>query len=81
MPHEIQERRKRLMPLFKKANEDRSKKVSWALDKLVIDGRFHSATDAPLNIDLEHAGIDTDILHGERVNEGGSTFQAHCADV
>ena len=81
-PQEVQERRKRLLPLFKKAKSDPSiKKVSWAVDKLIIDGRVHTANDAPLNIEPEYAGITLDLDHGQQINESGSTFQAHCADL
>ena len=82
LPQEVQERRKRLMPEFKKFKSDPSiKKVSWSVEKLIVDGRIHTAADATLNLDSSHANVVCDIEHGPQINEGGSTFQAHCADV
>lgn len=81
-PPEVQERRKRLMPLFKESKENpRVKKVSWSVDKLIVDGRVHSHKDAPLNIEPQHAEVMMEINHGEHLNEGGSTFQAHCIEI
>ena len=82
-PPAVQEKRKRLMPLFKKAKDDpQVRKVSWSVDKLIIDGRIHRASDAPVNIEPVHATAAFEhIEHGVHVNEGGSTFQAHCADI
>jgi hypothetical protein len=82
-PPAVQEKRKRLMPLYKRAKDDpQVKKVSWSVDKLIIDGRFYRENDAPVNFEPAHATIVFDeIEHGEHVNESGSTFQAHCADI
>ena len=48
-PPEINERRRRLWPIFKEAKEkkkqDRTYKVNWSLDRLYVNGKQHVAKD------------------------------------
>ena len=80
-PQEIQERRSRLMPIFKEAKSNPNvTKVSWSIDKLIVDGRVHTAKDVSIDIEPRDTGL-VDVEHGPQMNESGSTFQAHCADI
>ena len=80
-PPEIQERRSRLMPIFKEAKGNPAvRNVTWSTDKLIVDGRTHSAKDVPLDIEANNSD-SVDIKHGQQKIESGSTFQADSADL
>ena len=85
-PQEIQERRKRLWPLFKEAKEkaknDRSIKVSWSVDKLNINGKLYTAKDDIQCITpSEHHQHEMRIEHSLKQSEEGSVFQGHAAEL
>ena len=82
LPPEVQERRKRLMPLFKQSKENKTNKVSWSVDKLIVNGHVHSGKD-----DFQHINPVTDIddtidvKHTDHKLEEGSTFIGHAAEI
>jgi len=75
-PPEVSERRKRLLPLQKEAKRDK-KKVHWAVDKLVIDGKYHSAEDDSCSVVPGDLHFDANIVHTGHVKTDGSTFIGH----
>ena len=82
LPAEINERRKRLWPKFKAAKAVATNRVSWALDKLIINGVAHSALDDSQTIDPAAASqSDVTVHHTDHVTEDGSTFMGHSARV
>ena len=85
-PQEVQERRKRLWPLFKEAKErakhDRTHKVSWSVDKLNINGRMYTAKDDIQCISpSEQCEQNVHIEHSKKQSEEGSVFQGHAASL
>ena len=87
-PPEIQERRKRLWPKYKKERDiaklNKSHKVNWSLDKLNVNGKLHSAKDHFQVItpdDLPKKDDDPLIMHTTQTCEGGSTFAGHAATL
>ena len=83
-PQEVQERRKRLWPLFKEAKErakhDRTHKVSWSVDKLNINGRLYTAKDDIQCISpSEQCEQNVHIEHSQKQSEVGSVFQGQWA--
>ena len=79
-PAEINERRKRLWPKFKSAKEVRTNKVSWSLDKLIINGVTHTAYDDNQPIEPKNVS-DIVVHHTQHLTEDGSTFMGHSAKV
>ena len=79
-PPEIAERRKRLLPLHKEA-KNAKKNVRWAVDKLIIDGKVHSAPDDNFTITLSELQFDAEIVHTVHVQVDGSTFIGHAANI
>jgi len=86
LPAEMQERRKRLWPLFKEAKEkaknDSSMKVSWSLDKLKINGKLYQAKDdlQCLNAN-ELPTSQIKIAQSQKRFDTGSSFQGHAAQL
>ena len=84
LPQEIQERRRRLWPLYKEARDkkknDPNYKVAWSLDKLIINGKSHTALDDNQQITVkEQAQANVQITHSHEKSEMGSTFKGHAA--
>jgi regulator of replication initiation timing len=80
LPAEVNERKKRLWPKFKQAKENPANKVTWNLDKLVVNGVTHTAYDDFQLIEPENV-TDIAIQHTQHLNEDGSTFMGHSARV
>ena len=82
LPPEVQERRKRLWPKYKEARENPANNVKWAVDKLIINGRVHTAKDEMPQIDPESDIDDSiEVKQTQHVTEMGSTFIGHAAYV
>ena len=86
LPPEVQQRRNRLWPLFKDAkNEsktDKTMKVMWSADKLIINGKEHTAKDDVQHItSVEHCDIRVHTEHSQVIHEQGSKFQGHAASL
>jgi hypothetical protein len=82
LPAEVSERRKRLWPKYRAAKTNPRNKVSWALDKLVINGVTFTAFDDPQVIDpATDPHTDIDVKHTQHLTEDGSTFMGHSAKV
>jgi hypothetical protein len=80
LPAEVTERRKRLWPKFKSAKENPVNKVSWSLDKLVINGTTFTAFDDMQAIQPSEVS-DIDVSHTDHLVEDGSTSMGHAAQV
>ena len=80
LPAEVNERRKRLWPKYKNAKQDPANKVSWALDKLLINGVTFSAFDDNQPVEPQNLS-DIVVKHSEHLTEDGSTFMGHAARV
>lgn len=88
-PPEVVERRKRLWPRYKEAKahnaiETNTKiNVKWQVDKLILDGRVHTAKDdtTEINPEVHCEDADIDLAHTEHVIAGGSTFIGHAASI
>ena len=50
-PPEVQERRKRLWPLYKESEKDPANNVKWLIDKLIVNGKVHTARDDDQDVD------------------------------
>jgi hypothetical protein len=82
LPAEVAERRKRLWPKYKAAKENPNNRVSWALDKLIINGVAQSALDDCQVIDpVAVSQSDVQVKHTEHVVEDGSSFMGHSARI
>ena len=82
LPAEVTERRKSLWPKFKAAKENSNNRVSWVLDKLIINGVAQSALDDSQPIDpIAVLQSDVQVKHTEHITEEGSTFMGHSARV
>jgi hypothetical protein len=82
LPAVVNERRKRLWPKYKNAKANLANKVSWSLDKLVINGITHSALDDNQVIDFK-TDLDCKVVvhHTDHTIEDGSTFMGHSARI
>ena len=78
-PAEVQERRKQLWPLYKQAKENKTNNVKWNVDKLIINGKTHTAKGDNLSIDPETDLEDVNIAHTTIRKVEGSTFIGHAA--
>ena len=80
-PPEIQERRKRLWPMFKEAKE-KGNEVKWNVDKLVINHRTYTAKDDNVEILMDEDKLpDIPITHSQALVHEGSSFIGHAAKV
>ena len=84
-PPEINERRKRLWPKFKEAKEraksDKTYRVNWSLDKLIINGSVHSAKDDRRVINPEEKHAKVKVKQTNDVTEKNSIFRGHSAHL
>ena len=84
-PPEISERRKRLWPIFKAAKEqkktDKTVRVNWSLDKLMVNGVTHQAKDDRRIICPDDTFHLANIKQTPKVIEGKSTFQGHASKL
>ena len=82
LPAEVMERRKRLWSKFKLAKSNPQNKVSWSLDKLIINGVSFSAEDDKHEIPTEEAiKHKIYIAHTAHNVVEGSTFIGHAAEI
>ena len=54
LPAEVIEKKKRLMDKYKEARRNKENRVSWQLDKLVINGTVYHADDVKLEFHREN---------------------------
>jgi putative IMPACT (imprinted ancient) family translation regulator len=83
-PPEIQERRKRLWPIFKSAKNNpkiANKDIKWNIDKLIIEKKVYTAKDDTTEINLTEDVEDYDVVHTQPVTQNGSTFIGHAAYI
>ena len=81
-PPEVQERRKRLWPMYKDAKKIPTNNVKWSTDKLIINGRVHTAKDDEQDIDpSEDDDLATPVVHTEHRNTKGNVFVGHAAQI
>ena len=84
-PPEIDERRKRLVPIMKaKREEDEDVKCRLIGDRLYINGeRYIDDHDTKMIFtdDDVVAAKDVTVFHSEPMNEQGSTFQGHASPI
>jgi len=78
-PQEIQERRKRLIPVLKEKKAAK-KKVRLAVDKLIIEGKEYRDPATP-TLDMSSDTVDIRIHHSGVVTQQGSSFQGHVATI
>ena len=77
LPRELSERRKQLVPLFKKAREQQ-RNVKWAGDKLVIDNVVHKVKPdsvKDINYDPAEVATTTKVTRAPPTTYRESTFQ------
>ena len=82
LPPEVNECRKRLWSKYKAAKANPINRVSWSMDRLIINGVSFSAKDE--NVDIkpsEVPEVDMNVHHSEHVTIQDSTFMGHCATV
>ena len=84
-PPEINERQKRLWSVFKNAKEnektDKTMRVNWSLDKLIVNGKTHLAKDDTRIIHPEDDYNTAFVKHAPRITENKSTFRGHAAKL
>ena len=78
-PPEIQERRKRLVPVLKEAKTAK-KKAKLAVDKLIIEGKQYRDPATP-TLDMTQSSEDIKIHHTDITTAQGSGFQGHLATI
>ena len=83
LPAEVNEKRRRPMDKYKQARRNKDNRVSWQLDKLVINGTVYRADDVKHAITAADAeGVkDFQMYHTSHSTKEGSTFQGHVAIV
>jgi hypothetical protein len=82
LPAEVTECRKRLWNQYKRAKADPNNRVSWSLDKLVINGVTFSAYDDKHDLTTNNEirrNIET--VHTQHSVVDGSTFIGHAAEI
>lgn len=79
-PPEVSERRKRLLPLHREAKSE-NKNVRWAVDKLIIDGKTHTAADDSCSLNPQNLQFNANIVHTAHLETDGSTFIGHATQV
>ena len=85
LPQEIIERKKRLWSKYKAAKEraktDRTVRVSWSLDKLIINGVVHTYKDDVQIVSPEENYNAQEVTHTQQVVEQKSKFIGHAAKL
>ena len=85
LPRELEERKKRLIPAFKQAKQEK-KTPRWSNEKLIIGGKVTESrkdTVKDINVDLvqEAVELQSTIKSGPLQTQGGSSFRGHCIEV
>jgi len=85
LPRVLAERKKQLLPSFKKAKEQQ-KKPRWSLDKLVVGKSVHTVPkdtvrDVNLNIVEKALLLRRETKHAPPIVKKGNTFQGHRTSV
>ena len=82
LPPEVNECRKRLWAKYKEAKSNPANRVSWAADRLIINGVSFSAKDENVEINSQQsAGKTTNLQHTTHTTVEDSTFMGHVAGV
>ena len=81
LPTEVVEIRSKLWSKFVAAKADPNNKVSWSLDKLIINGTVYTSQEDKLSIEDANLEDNIDVNHTGHIVMQGSTFMAHSAEV
>ena len=81
LPPEVQETRKRLWSTYKEAKKNKANNVKWSVDKLIINGKVHTANDDAQVIDPKEDNESVPIVHTEHINKNGNIFIGHAANI
>ena len=82
LPPEVSECRKRLWAKYKEAKTNSANKVSWATDRLIINGVSYSSKDENIEINpAESSRKNIDLHHTAHVVVEDSTFMGHAVRI
>ena len=82
-PREYEERKKMLMPQFKKAKEE-NRKARWSKDKLIIDNKMITAPKTifnDINLDPTSRAAELKVKRAPPKSVRGSTFQGNSVQI
>ena len=85
LPRELAERKKQLIPSYKKARKEK-KKVNWSLDKLVVEGQVKEVKKDKIKdvlLDVKEKTVELQPLchHSPTEKFKGNAFQGHSVPV
>lgn len=83
LPRELEERRKRLLPVFKEAKREQ-KSAKWSVDKLIVNSQtIEVKKDSITDINVDSVEIATSLRpkHTPPSSQKNTTFQGHSVTV
>jgi hypothetical protein len=85
LPRELEERKKRLLPIYKEAKKE-NKNVKWSIDKLVVDGRVTAiekdkVRDVHQNTTEKSIELQQSLRHSPTKSHQGHSFQGHSVSI